>query len=156
MRFVLVVLLATLTCAGAVAKAADKPLPECGDAADKALFRVTSWRGLALYWEHFDGCNDGYFGEHISELVSTWLAQRPTTLFKLSLAAQRHPSLMPLVVRHINTIASQADLRRIRANADQRCPGGAEIVCAAIVARVDELEGDVRRKSATGNGRTRS
>ena len=80
----------------ASARAADD---DCGDAADAMLFRVKSWRGLASYWERYPGCDDGSFGQHVSELVSTWLAQRPTTIAKLTAASERHPTLMPLVLK---------------------------------------------------------
>ena len=131
---------------GAVhAAAADTSPKRCGDDADDALFAVTSWSGLARYVERFPGCDDGYFAEHMSDIVSTWLAQRPTTLAKLSRASKLHSSLMPLVVRHIDILASQRDIDLIRENADRRCRGGSEVVCAQIIARVDELEREAHR-----------
>ena len=116
----------------------------CGDAADASLFKVASWDELGRYWERFRGCDDGYLGEHISELVSTWLARQPTTLSRLTKAANVHPALMPLVKRHINVLASEGTIARIRDNADRRCPGGSENTCREILARVQELEREIR------------
>lgn len=129
-------LLVLCVAAGAVAQAQGR----CGDAADAELFRASTWRDLALYWEHHPGCNDGYFGEHVSEMVGEWLERRPTTLARLTVAARRHPTLMPLVLRHIDDISSRKRLARIRENADRRCPGGSENICRQILARVAELE----------------
>ena len=111
----------------------------CGDDADEALFRVASWVELAAYWERFPGCDDGYFGERVSELVGTWLARRPTTIARLTRASRNHPGLLPLVLGHIDTISSRETLGRIRENADRRCPGGSEDVCKQILVRLREL-----------------
>jgi hypothetical protein len=117
----------------------------CGDAAEAMLFKVDTWRDLARYWEQFPACDDGYFGEHISELVSSWLAQRPTTIAKLTIASRRHPTLLPLVLRHIDTLSSARAVNAIRENADRRCPAGGESVCRQIVQRVDELKRELAR-----------
>jgi hypothetical protein len=110
------------------------------DAGDKALFKVQTWVGLAQWFERYPECDDGYLAEHVSELVQGWLARRPTTLFRLNEAVERHPALLSMVERHIDDLMSRERSARARENADRRCPGGAEKTCEAIVAAIDRRD----------------
>jgi hypothetical protein len=115
----------------------------CGDAADAALFKVTSWTELGAYWKAFTDCNDGYLGEHISELVSKWL-QEPAQIANLSQAIEMYPSLMDLATNHIDMTVNPSRVKAIRLNAEQKCPEQAGVTCSAILERLNELDEEIR------------
>src|SRR5688572_13887460 len=114
----------------------------CGDRADEALFSVKSWRQLARWSAQYPMCDDGYFAEHISELVGTWLEQRPSTLPALHKAIAERPAFETLVLRHIDETLGRSTTEKIRTNADRRCPAETAALCRRIIEKVDELHAE--------------
>jgi hypothetical protein len=112
----------------------------CGDRVDEALFRVESWEQLARWSEKYPACDDGYFAEHISTLVGTWLAKRPSTLPALRKAIARRPAFEAVVLRHIDETLGRDTTEKIRTNADRRCPAETTTLCRRIIEKLDELD----------------
>jgi hypothetical protein len=140
------ILRALILCILIVAALPSLGVERCGDQADDALFAVTSWSGLGEWILAHPECDDGYFAEHISELVVEWLKTRPEELGALSTAARAYPELLGLALRHIDGIASASDLASIRENAERRCPDGEQEVCSLILNAARDLEAETRRE----------
>ena len=118
----------------------------CGDAVDDALFQAETWKQLGTWIDAYPECDDGYFSEHISEIVTLWLSRSPREIALLSDAIESHESLKPLVLRHLDVLATRERTAAIRTNVVQRCPLGAEDLCKELRSRLDELDAEIRRE----------
>lgn len=117
----------------------------CMNVGDTALFKVKTWDELGVWWEGYPECDDGYLAEHVSELVTTWLAKEPDSITALSRAIESHATLRPLALKHIDITASVEAIQRIQQHASDACPDGAADLCRAILARIEDLDEEVAR-----------
>jgi hypothetical protein len=111
---------------------------ECGDKADKELFAAQTWVSMAEWWHRYPHCDDGYFGEHLSETFAQWLSQERPAYLRLQKAVATHPEFRLLVAWHMDEIVGEERLRAIARNADRQCPEKATAVC--ILVRVAALK----------------
>ena len=120
----------------------------CGDAADRALFQADSWERLAGWASRYPQCDDGYFAEHVSELVGRWLAERPSTLPALMKVIDQQPVFEAVVLRHIDITLSEKTTGAIRRNAERHCPEDATTLCRHLIAALKELDVEARERRA--------
>lgn len=135
--------LLTASCFVLALIAADQTNDRCMDTADAAIERVSSWRGLRLWFDSYQDCDDGYIAEGISDTVAKWLANDWRTVPKLRAELRTRPTFLKFVLRHIDTTDDPDDLRKIVENARKRCPPGAASLCAAVA---KEAKGAVRER----------
>ena len=120
------------------------------DAAEVALFRVTTWAALREWHDGFPSCDDGYLGEHVSELVTATFATDWENLAAFEREAEGHTAFHELVIAHVDATANLDNLDAIVDNATARCPAASGALCQLLAAAAKAALAEA--EEAAGNG----
>lgn len=108
--------------------------PECpnDELAEVSTTHLKTWDDLYSSYKKFRQCDDGAIAEGYSDFVARTLANRWDELSTLNKLVAKDADFRIFVVRHVDATADFGDLAKTSANAQRRCPRGAEALCAAI------------------------
>jgi hypothetical protein len=110
-----------------------RPCSEVKDRhADAAVDTLTSWDRLYQWYKTYGECDDGVMAEGYSEAVARNLVDRWKTLPRLAELARKDDGFQPFVLKHLNQTLNDDDLKKIRANAESRCPAGLHRLCGDV------------------------
>lgn len=104
----------------------------CYPRADEALFSAKTWTDLRLWFENYPLCDDGYYGEGVSEFVTASLAKKWESLKSLQQEIRKSRSFKDFVLTHIDATTDEDNLKRIVNNARTRCPLNLRGLCTHI------------------------
>ena len=98
------------------------------------LDSLKRWGDLHRSFKKFQGrgCDDGAFAEGYSDFVVRTLAHQWKTFGEMRSLVDSDVEFKKFVLGHIDATTDQEDIKRIRANADRKCPRDASALCAAI------------------------
>ena len=100
--------------------------------ADAAVDALKSWDRLYDWYETYSKCDDGGMAEGYSEAVARNLVDRWKTLPRFAELAKKDPGFQRFVLKHLNQTLNDDDLKKIRANAESRCPAGLRRICGDV------------------------
>src|SRR5712671_3698967 len=100
--------------------------------ADAAVDTLNSWGRLYQWYRTYRECDDGSLAEGYSEAVARNLVDRWQALPQLAALAKKDVSFQRFVLKHINQTLNGDDLKRIRVNAESRCPTGLRRLCSDV------------------------
>jgi len=118
----------TMTFTASVAVANDV----CWEKADPALGALKTWKDLHAWHKNYSKCDDGYFGEGLSEFVVVSLARRWETLPLLKIEMTKNKSFEQFVLKHIDATTDENDLAVVIKNATAKCPSHFGPFCKKI------------------------
>ncbi len=104
----------------------------CYEKADPALSALKSWRDLRSWYEKYSVCDDGYFGEGLSEFVVVSLAKNWQSLPSLQGEIRKNRAFKDFVLKHIDASTDESDVRTIINNAKDKCPENLQSLCVEI------------------------
>jgi hypothetical protein len=119
-----------------VGNAQDLP---CADAqsrrAEAEADSLRTWVALHASYKLYQRCDDGAVGEGYSESVARILVDHWSTLPQLARLAKQDPGFRAFVMGHVDATLDMDDVRRIRHNAETRCPAGLKATCDDLAER---------------------
>lgn len=101
-------------------------------AAESAVADLGSWKKMYSFFSKFRGCDDGGTSEDVTEAIVRLMSDRWEDLQEFANAAKKDSSFAKFVLSHVDSTADTGDLKKIRANASQRCPAGLAPMCKQI------------------------
>lgn len=104
----------------------------CWGNGDPALGALNTWKDLHAWHKNYPKCDDGYFGEGLSEFVVVSLARRWETLQLLKSETTKDKSFEQFVLKHIDATTDENDLAIVIKNAKGKCPSNLEPLCKRI------------------------
>ena len=90
---------------------------------------LRSWDDLYRSYKLYRECDDAAIAEGYSESVARILVDHWRTLSRLARLASRDADFRHFVIRHIDDTLATEDVKKIRANADKRCPTSSRDLC---------------------------
>jgi len=102
--------------------------------ADSSLGRAgRSWPTLFRHQQVFGSCDDGALAEGYSDAVAKLFADRWDRFGQFEALSARHPAFRRWVIRHIDSSATEDDLKKIVRNTRscRRDPNGKKL-CASV------------------------
>jgi hypothetical protein len=99
--------------------------------ADEAVDTLNSWDRIHDWYMKYRQCDDGGPAEGVSEAVARNLVDRWQTLPRLGEFA-RDPGFRRFVLKHLDETLNADDLRKIAANAKERCPATFRSLCQEL------------------------
>ena len=90
---------------------------------------LRSWDDLYRAYKLYRECDDAAIAEGYSESVARILVDHWRTLSRLARLASRDADFRHFVIRHVDETLTTEDVKKIRANADKRCPTGLRDLC---------------------------
>ena len=104
----------------------------CWQKADPALSALRTWSDLHAWYKNYPKCDDGYFGEGLSEFVVASLANRWGTLHLLKTETIADNAFDLFVLKHIDATTDESDLAVVIKNAKTKCPSKLGPFCKKI------------------------
>ena len=101
-------------------------------AAEEVAGTLRNWSALHEAFKRYAPCDDGAIGEGFSDSVAKILAGHWSTLGELQGLAASDPAFLRFVLRHIDATVDSRELKAIVVNAAERCPQGANALCAQL------------------------
>ena len=86
------------------------------------------WKTLKVIWTSRE-CDDAAIAEGYSESVARILVDHWRRLSRLAHLASRDADSRYFVIQHVDETLTTEDVKKIRANADKRCPTGLRDLC---------------------------
>lgn len=104
--------------------------------ADEAVDTLKTWDRVYDWYKKYRQCDDGGPAEGVSEAIARNLVDRWETLPHLSELAN-DAAFRRFVIKHLNGTLNDGDLKRISANATNRCPAGLRPLCLELKKQAD-------------------
>jgi hypothetical protein len=101
----------------------------CYDKADPALSKMKTWSDLHSWYDKYLICDDGYFGEGLSEFVTATLSKRWDTIDDLQVEISKNLKLKDFVLEHIDASVDENSLVIIIENTKKKCSPGLRPLC---------------------------
>ncbi|SRR6266403_4901305 len=95
------------------------------------------WDDLYKSYTLYRQCDDGAIGEGYSESVARILVDHWKTLPRLAHLASKDADFRRFVLKHVDETLNLEDVKRIRANAENRCPIGLRDLCHDLRKQAD-------------------
>ena len=132
-HFALFVVIVSL---GVVSADGSSPEKTCTNAeAARALdegVAVKNWSQAYRYYKRYGHCDDGAIAEGYTESVCVMLAEDWKQVRVLNNLCLRDKKFQSFVLRHVNAVTSDENLKAITTNAGQHCPHGLSKLCKMI------------------------
>jgi hypothetical protein len=109
--------------------------PEEGKSAELVADQLQSWPDVHRAYAQYGKCDDGAVAEGFSDSIARLLAVRWESVGVLIRLAHLHPNFGEFVLKHIDSLMSPEQGRKIERNARLRCPNGAESLCRGVAQR---------------------
>ncbi len=109
--------------------------------ADSQVNGLRSWDALFEWYRAYHQCDDGGIAEGISEVVARNLVDRWETLPQFAQLAAKTPAFGHFVIRHVDETLDSNDLKKIHANAANRCPTKLRGFCDDLKKAADPTKG---------------
>jgi hypothetical protein len=97
--------------------------------ADSEVDGLHSWDALLKWYRAYRQCDDGGTAEGVSEAVARNLVDHWDTLPQFAQLATKSPGFRHFVVHHVDETLDSNDLKKIYANAANRCPTKLRAFC---------------------------
>jgi hypothetical protein len=104
--------------------------------ADQAVDTLNSWDRIHDWYKNYRQCDDGAPAEGVSEAVARNLVDRWGTLPRLD-ELTKDAGFRSFVLKHIDKTLNAEDLKKISANAVQRCPTDLRSLCRQLKIQAD-------------------
>ena len=104
-------------------------------AAEETASTLRTWPDLYSTYLRYRHCDDGAIGEGFSESVSVLVADHWADLEKFSNLTTKDRSFLQFVLRHLDETVPAERWSQIEANAKNRCPANARLLCNGILSR---------------------
>jgi hypothetical protein len=104
--------------------------------ADQEASSLRGWAEVYKSYKNFAQCDDGGIAEGYSDSVARLLSEKWTSADELNRLALRDRRFERFVLRHVDELMSPTQAKRIRNNAEARCPSDAKRLCEKIAARI--------------------
>ena len=104
----------------------------CWKQADTTLQSLRTWHDLHAWYKNYPKCDDGYFGEGLSEFIVATLANRWETLHLLRTEVIANNTFEQFVLKHIDSTTDGDDLAVVIKNAKTKCPSKLGAFCKRI------------------------
>ena len=100
--------------------------------ADQAVDKLSSWIRIYDWYKRYRQCDDGGPAEGVSEAVARNLVDRWETLPQLAELARDDAGFRRFVLKHVDETLNGDDLKKISANAVNRCPANLHSLCREL------------------------
>jgi len=94
--------------------------------------KVKTWSDLHAFYERYQGCENGYMGEQLSNMVSSMLSTQWDDLQTAVHFMHADKSFGRFILAHVDKTVNGDTLRQIVYHAQNSCPEGLTKVCAEI------------------------
>ncbi len=105
--------------------------------ADQAADKLNSWNRIYDWYKKYRQCDDGGPSEVVSEAVARNLVDRWETLPRLAGLARDDTGFRRFVLKHVDETLNEDDLKKISANAVNRCPTNLHMLCRELKMHVE-------------------
>ncbi len=128
---------------GVTACPAEGTASRCPPEADAPVTKIgASWSALYDHFKRFAQCDDGAVYEGFSEAVVMLLGTSWKELPRLAELVRQDDAFRSFVMKHVDDIAGEGQLRKVRDNSRTACPAGLEGLCKQIGAAADRALGE--------------
>ena len=116
----------------------------CWGKGDPALGALKTWKDLRAWHKSYPKCDDGYFGEGLSEFVVVSFARRWETLQLLKAETIKDKSFEQFVLKHIDATTDENDLAIVIKNANGKCPSNLGPLCTRIAKKAQMVLEEIK------------
>jgi hypothetical protein len=100
--------------------------------AEQEADTLRTWDGLYKSYVSYSKCDDGGISEGYSESVARILVDHWNTLPRLAYFIKRDPTFRHFVLKHVDATLDTADLKKVRALTNTKCPAGLISLCIEL------------------------
>ncbi len=111
--------------------------------AENETDRLKDWDAVYRFFKEFAHCDNGAVSEGLDDSIIRLLGKDWNHIDALARLAARDKGFEKFVLRHIDELASQEELRSIAKNAKSLCPSGEAPLCTRIEAQISSVLSDV-------------
>jgi hypothetical protein len=112
--------------------------PQDARLAEDAAAKLSDWKSVYHFHQHFLACDDGAIAEGVTDLVARLLATQWMSINDLASLGKTNISFLNFVYRHITESASADDLKKIASNARAgACEKSSQSICEEVGRRAE-------------------